>query len=887
MAESVRVQMGWALRGKPPGSLDDYSILAVSKASFSREDFTTILAWFMPGTPPNRHDGPGALPWVSVNWAGVGQDLHLGIAIHQATDQVDRDRRPITQTSYFCVPYTVLAETPVSYSSLYQAVAPVQLPHQDGELMLVELPTLEPEDLARQIEEVGETAAATAAALLLGGPVDVVQAEASTLAERLSFLDAVAAMLPYGYRTGLAAATWSDSGTRHHIRLAFATRPREGAAEMPWRAAGEVQVSKGPGGTYLDQLDQLRGRSPGRRRVFSLPALIAHLARDTEPRKFDQPQYAVDYLRDMDLPFVVLAAVQQGRADPREVRQLFAQSRITELPPEGQLAVLEQLLGYGDTNDLQAIGQWWQQIVGNSANDLLPTFATVCRQLLWAASPKRELLQEYLVLARQTELEDPLFARLLARPDAAAEWPAALAYAAQLVRERVLAVGATREHPLTLETLAGSPALVCELLAQLANAHQDATEAIHWLAPAVPGLLPPFAIVLTGTAGEVSAQAIAQLAFQGTGCVGALLQAALQTNRLDRVLPGFVTWLCAQGALDPQERRHWYDLAWHMSPGDPVSRAWLDLGLLALAERPRFLLQQAVAGQTDWSAYCRCFTRAWLNLSRTQARFDDEQFTVTLARHLTEQEQVWAKEEGVAASIVEITKPLTQSGQRRVLLAAVATSLNAVPDATRWKFARKWLAQVVREDPEILRVGTLIALRSLPPASSSEKIARLCIRSLKEGIPATDGGAALAKSGAIDSASAAIALLAALRREVQTTGGPEHMAEEVPRWYSGMFASGVFGEQIGAAFRELMPRVASAEIWHQLRLLYETACGGRGQPPKLKEEDRHGLEEIEKVVSQILRETRKTWGFPSLTRGSGREPGEAQPGSGVQPGQEA
>ena len=79
----------------------------------------------------------------------------------------------------------------------------------DGDPVPLTLPSLDPHELTHSISEFGELAVATTAALLLSGPVSIIGAGASTLEERLRFIDAVAALLPYGCRTGYSAATWS------------------------------------------------------------------------------------------------------------------------------------------------------------------------------------------------------------------------------------------------------------------------------------------------------------------------------------------------------------------------------------------------------------------------------------------------------------------------------------------------------------------------------------------------------------------------------------------------------------------------------------------------------------------------------------------------------
>src|SRR6266550_2961171 len=140
MPDYVDVSVGWALWGKPAGTREDYSVQAYSHAPFTRADYAKILTHFTPGTATVGQGGPGALPWVTLSYVGIGDDLHLGIGIEEPTDDVDGVGRPITQTRYFCVPYQALAGSAVSYCDLYQKVAEITLPARGGDLIPLRLP---------------------------------------------------------------------------------------------------------------------------------------------------------------------------------------------------------------------------------------------------------------------------------------------------------------------------------------------------------------------------------------------------------------------------------------------------------------------------------------------------------------------------------------------------------------------------------------------------------------------------------------------------------------------------------------------------------------------------------------------------------------------------
>ena len=210
----------------------------------------------------------------------VGKDSHvyLGISIVIPSDAVDSAGRRASSTSYFCVSYGDLGE-PISYTGLYEELRQYIPPHQGLGLIRLSVPRLDPGALAAEITDgFGEEVVRATAAMLLSGPVSVLGAENTTLLERLLFLDAVAALLPYGYRAGgYTASTWSDSGTRHPIRLAFASRPRQNAGVIRWKS-GPTTPIEGAGREYLELLRQVcEQRGDGEQ----LPRLIGRLARDT------------------------------------------------------------------------------------------------------------------------------------------------------------------------------------------------------------------------------------------------------------------------------------------------------------------------------------------------------------------------------------------------------------------------------------------------------------------------------------------------------------------------------------------------------------------------------------------------------------------------------
>ena len=524
MADPAHVQAGWALWGKPPGTRDDYSVLACSPEPFSKADFGKILTRFSAGTPATRSAGPSSLPWVTLSWVGVDDRLQLGIAVETSTDDVDGVGRPITQTSYFCVPYNELAAARVSYLSLYEAVKDLSLSKQGGGMIPVTLAPLDSREAAGTVEEFGENTVITAAALLLRGPVSIVQAEGSTLAERLRFLDAVASLLPYGFRAKFSAATWSDSSAKHRIRLAFATRPREDGTTVSWREPAIVPADQNVASNYVEHFRQLRGEGSGPGKVYSIQTVITRLAEDTPARKFEQPQQAVESLRVINLPFRVLAAIQDGSVSMPDLRLVLTRSQILELSPDGQLILLETLSRHGDSGDWPALLQWLETIAGQDQRAVVRILSLFGRRLLWASQPEDGIVRECLSIARARGLADDLLTALI-RPadpaDPAVHLPQAVNLAVDLLNSSVFAgTGGESVFPRTRELLGGNPPLACEFIAGFARSGYDALQCLRWLESASStAVFRIFAVALGEGRGALTEEAVATLAGSGVDCV--------------------------------------------------------------------------------------------------------------------------------------------------------------------------------------------------------------------------------------------------------------------------------------------------------------------------------------------------------------------------------
>lgn len=234
----------WALEGKRPGAHDDYELLDWSDDRLGPEVFEEIRSRYATGLSAD-------LPQVTIAVAATREheqvSRHIVLAAQEWSGHRDATNRKIVHTRWFYVPYQELAAHQVSYEALYRALA--GLPVTPSPPLVVGVPEFDPTALVP-----GPDARCAAALLLTGRPVCVVGADRVPMIERLRFLDTVAALLPYGMRTRLTAATWTSSTARHKIRLSFARHAPENAYEVRWGHGTEITWRDGRANVCLGLL---------------------------------------------------------------------------------------------------------------------------------------------------------------------------------------------------------------------------------------------------------------------------------------------------------------------------------------------------------------------------------------------------------------------------------------------------------------------------------------------------------------------------------------------------------------------------------------------------------------------------------------------------------
>ncbi|TMR99746.1 hypothetical protein [Nonomuraea basaltis] len=327
-----RLTAHWAILGKTPESLDDYSVIGCSTGAITSAEFGMWLKAFTSGTME-----PKALPRVATSYfSDADGEPWLGLSLQKTEpDSQDGFQRPYAMTYYVCVRWADVASesTRVTYRALYEALLKENF---SGDAPFRLSPAAYDErHLAGQVNG---TARRAAALLLTGQPVCLVRAGHLSLDQRLDFLDTVAALLPYGFRHTLAASTWTNSASRHRIRLSFAeVPPTHGVWELPW---------DDPGGTippqalfYERELERYQGDD--------LCELMRWLTTAAEPGDFDDASHraaASRLLRGRPSPGLPAQAEPHAAALP-SVEQLLHQCRESIVHADGQrLTVLNAQL---------------------------------------------------------------------------------------------------------------------------------------------------------------------------------------------------------------------------------------------------------------------------------------------------------------------------------------------------------------------------------------------------------------------------------------------------------------------------------------------------------------------------------------------------------------
>ncbi|MFC5187885.1 hypothetical protein [Actinomadura harenae] len=696
------VSVAWAAYGKPAKSAGDYQIMASGGPVLDAGDLTVILSWFALGNPPPERTGPGALPWAAVSVVQKDGQHYVGVATYRWSAEHDRAGRPIMSSLHFFLPYELLRERGVSYRAFLGAVTDVELP-PPGTDLLIELDAMEPEETVGVIERLGRDRVERAAAMLLDGPVTVTASGNVSFADRLAFIDAVAALLPYGWRTRFAAGTWFDGGGSR-IGLAFSRRDRPGSTELRWPAPARPQAG-GSGEAYLAWLEELMGRH-GR----SLAWVVDELAGVGEPFADRPPADAVQVLRDLGWPTALLLAARAGEAVAGDLAALFQGGRYGEVAKADAEFLFDRLVELATADDLGLVERLWKRFGGRPETLIRGT-----RSLLWRPEPD-PAIRGRAHLAERLGFGAEFVAGVIRPLRGDFVGTDACAAAAQLVH-----MDAPEDAPRVPAALAENAPVLAELLVQVARSDGDHGGWLRALTPvAAESLLTPFRQIWSG---DVSAAQVTELAGHGRLCVFALVRMASALGRLEHLLPALAAW------IDHDSTAGWKTWLGTLSPEKPRGQGALDALACHLGAAPRHLAHAARPG------YIEGFRDVRRALPATPA-------ADTLAAHLTT--FTWAAEPALTAGVVAVAAEFPRHARLvRVLLAGRAASTRLTGDENY----RHWRGKVHPHHPELFEEEIVTILGDLPANADPEATGDLCALALLEGNRPEEVAALLLKAG--------------------------------------------------------------------------------------------------------------------------------------------
>jgi hypothetical protein len=316
---STEVVADWAWISKDPSAGIGYSVLQVSTDAV---DFGAISSDFEPGAPSSTiaPESPDAPPWVTYGPGGGRDGVLISVSVRDPWTERDHTGRPVRPQRLFVMRYPELADADASFQTIWEAVRDARVPAPDGAPLPLTVAGQSPDDLIPVVEANFESLAAIAAALL-DGPVAIGDASHLPRERRLALLDAVAALLPYGFRADLSASSSVNNTVKHQIRLVLADFANP---DQQLLSLATPQYSSGGdfGGRYLAALQEKRKKN-------GTAELVRHLwsiRQESGQRlcSFRRPGFALAALHELDFLGSVRDELAAGPVSPELIRKFFA-----------------------------------------------------------------------------------------------------------------------------------------------------------------------------------------------------------------------------------------------------------------------------------------------------------------------------------------------------------------------------------------------------------------------------------------------------------------------------------------------------------------------------------------------------------------------------------
>ena len=299
------VTADWAWMSKRPGSIE-YGVVAASA------DVDGYIRRYVTGAPNSSFppDSPGGVPWVTFGpFTNTAEPL-FSITVLDQQDERDHAGRQIFPSRFFLLRYRDIAVAGASYQRLWETIGKVKLPANDQQPLVLSIQSQPVDELATAVEQYGIERVSIIAALLLDGE-PIVLTDSATLPrdERLAVLDAVLALLPFGFRAGLSASTSVDNTISHVIDLVFAEYANN--RQVPVSLANSAHVPMPNTKLGQDYLGLLREKIAAN----GLEAVIRHLWAANEALPLTRAPDAPRLLSELPVAPAAREPIRQDKPD--------------------------------------------------------------------------------------------------------------------------------------------------------------------------------------------------------------------------------------------------------------------------------------------------------------------------------------------------------------------------------------------------------------------------------------------------------------------------------------------------------------------------------------------------------------------------------------------
>ena len=349
----------WAWISADSGAVDSAGIQANSGG-----EFESLIHEYVTGSPDSRigPEAPDAPPWVTFGPSSRAEtECLLSVSVRDPFERPDRSKRPISPRRFFLFEFKELAKANASYQTIWETVDPVQLRALPAQRIRLDVRREQPTRLIAMISPIFDRLALLAAALLVGRVV-VKDTGALNRDQRLAVIDAVAALLPYGFRADLSASTGVQANSEYDIRLVFA---EYGGDNQIILSLYEDEPDPGPG-LALNYLNMLRDKM----KISGLDRVVTYLWDDKEELNFQHPEAALERLAKLAPEDYWVRILCDERLTREQVLAFFAESAPVVISTwqdprvrEVQEHVIELLLLHQDDQVTGILRRYWETVV--------------------------------------------------------------------------------------------------------------------------------------------------------------------------------------------------------------------------------------------------------------------------------------------------------------------------------------------------------------------------------------------------------------------------------------------------------------------------------------------------------------------------------------------